>query len=106
VNLSGVTTVGDLASILRRSKLFLSNDSGPVHIASAVGTPSVVIFGRKDAGLSPRRWGPTGAKDVALHKDVGCAKCLAHECKIGFKCLEAVTVEEVTAAAEKLLAAR
>ena len=104
LNLSGITTVGDLASILVRSKLFISNDSGPVHIASAVGTPSVVIFGRKDAGLSPKRWGPTGERDIVLHKDAGCPKCLAHECKVGFKCLEAITPDEVIAAAEQLLA--
>jgi heptosyltransferase-2 len=103
LNLSGVTTVGDLASVLKRSKLFISNDSGPVHIASAVGTPSVVIFGRKDAGLSPKRWGPTGKTDIVLHRDAGCAECLAHECKVGFKCLKAITPDDVIAAAEKLL---
>ena len=103
LNLSGQTSVADIASVLRRSRLFISNDSGPVHIACAVGTPVVVIFGRGDRGLSPRRWGPTGAKSVVLHKDVGCDPCLAHNCKLGFRCLEAVTVDEVVAAAEKAL---
>jgi ADP-heptose:LPS heptosyltransferase len=103
VNLSGVTTVADVASVLKRSMLLISNDSGPVHIASAVGTPAIAIFGRKDRGLSPLRWGPTGKEDVAFHKDAGCDICLAHNCKKGFKCLEAVTVDEVIAAAEKIL---
>ena len=103
VNLSGRTTVGDLASVLRRSRLLISNDSGPVHIACAVGTPVIAIFGRSDRGLSPERWGPTGEDDVALHKDVGCAVCLAHNCELGFKCLEAITVDEVLKAAEKIL---
>ena len=57
LDLSGKTTVGDIAAILKRSKLFISNDSGPVHVACAVGTPVVAIFGRSDRGLSPRRWG-------------------------------------------------
>lgn len=103
LNLSGKTTVADLASVLRRADLFISNDSGPVHIACAVGTPVIAIFGRRDAGLSPLRWGPTGATDIVLHKDVGCARCLAHDCKNGFKCLDAVTVDEVVDAAGKIL---
>lgn len=103
VNLSGETSVGDVASVLRRSRLFISNDSGPVHISCAVGTPVIVIFGRRDRGLSPVRWGPSGGKDVYIHKDVGCEVCLAHDCGLGFKCLEAITVDEVASAAEKLL---
>ena len=103
INLSGRTTIGDLASILRRSRLLISNDSGPVHIACAVGTPVIAIFGRNDMGLSPTRWGPAGKDDRVLHKDVGCDVCLAHNCKIGFKCLEAITVEEVLAAADSIL---
>jgi len=104
LNLSGNTTVADVASILRRTRLFISNDSGPVHIACAVGAPVIAIFGRNDRGLSPERWGPTGALDASLHKDVGCEVCLAHDCAKGFQCLEAVTAEDVLAAAEKILA--
>ncbi len=103
VNLSGRTTVADLASVLRRVRLFVSNDSGPVHIACAVGTPVIAIFGRSDRGLSPRRWGPTGGRDVVLYKDAGCDECLAHNCKRGFACLEAITVDEVVAAAGRIL---
>ncbi len=103
VNLAGMTTVADIASVLRSSKLFISNDSGPVHIACAVGTPVVAIFGRSDRGLSPDRWGPSGRGDIALHKDVGCDLCLAHNCGQGFKCLQAVTADEVLTAASSLL---
>jgi heptosyltransferase-2 len=103
VNLSGMTTVADVASVLRSSKLFISNDSGPVHIACAVGTPVVAIFGRSDRGLSPERWGPSGRGDIALHKDAGCDSCMAHNCVQGFKCLQAVTVGEVFIAASNLL---
>ncbi len=103
LNLAGMTSVADIASVLKRSRLFISNDSGPVHIACAVGTPVIAIFGRSDKGLSPERWGPTGKRDIILHKYVGCAVCLAHNCKIGFKCLEAITPEEVLAAAKRML---
>lgn len=103
IDATGKTTVSQLASLLRRCCLFISNDSGPVHIATAVGVPVVAIFGRKQPGLSPRRWGPTGKNDIILHKDVGCDQCLAHRCQKGFACLQAVSVEEVVSAAGKLL---
>lgn len=103
LDLSGKTTVADLASIFRRSNLLISNDSGPVHIACAVGAPVVAIFGRSDRGLSPLRWGPTGGRSVILHKATGCEVCLAHNCAKGFACLDAVTVDEVVDAALGLL---
>ncbi len=106
INLSGKTRVSDAASVLRRAVLFISNDSGLVHIASAVETPSVVIFGRSDTGLSPLRWGPSGKEDIVLHKDVDCDVCLAHRCQTGFKCLYAVSAGEVIKAAETIISRR
>lgn len=103
LNLAGTTTVSDLASVLKRADLFISNDSGPVHVACAVGTPAIVIFGRSDRGLSPSRWGPSGDKDVVLHKHIGCEVCLAHNCRRGFACLAAINPEDVVDAAEKIL---
>jgi len=88
--------IRQLGPLFERSKLFISNDSGPVHIAVAVKTPSVVLFGRRQPGLSPVRWGPLGPKDAVIHKDVGCAGiCLAHNCKQGFECLRSISVEDV-----------
>jgi len=103
-NLAGSTSISQLASILKRCDLFISNDSGPVHIASALGIPVVSIFGRKQKGLSPKRWGPLGKKDKYLHKEAGCVECLAHNCKKEFACLKAVTVEDVLKAANEILA--
>ncbi|MBI4707419.1 MAG: lipopolysaccharide heptosyltransferase II [Candidatus Omnitrophica bacterium] len=103
IDLSGKTSVSQLASVLKRCQLFISNDSGPVHIASAVGTPVISIFGRNQKGLSPQRWGPVGPKDKFLHKEVGCVQCLAHNCKKEFACLKAITVDSVIAAAETIL---
>lgn len=104
VNLAGKTTVGELSALLSKCALFISNDSGPVHIASALKVPVISIFGRKDPGLSPRRWAPAYEKSVVFHKDPGCEVCLAHTCKKGFRCLEAVTPDEVLSAAGRLLA--
>lgn len=100
---SGRTSLSQLASLLKRCALFISNDSGPVHMASAVNTPVISIFGRSQPGLSPRRWGPVGEKDKYLHKDIGCAQCLAHNCKKNFACLRAISVEEVVEAAGQIL---
>ena len=74
-----------------------------MHIAVAVGTPVVVIFGRKQPGLGPVRWGPLGEKSRIIHKDVGCQECLAHLCQRGFACLEAVKAEDVMSAIDGLL---
>jgi len=103
VDLAGETGVMELANILERARLFVSNDSGPVHVACAVGTPVVALFGRSDRGLSPVRWAPSNEGDVVLHKDVGCVACRAHNCRRGFKCLEAITVDDVVSAAESIL---
>lgn len=95
INLCGQLELKKLAALLQFSPLLITNDNGPMHIASAVGTPVIAIFGRNQPGLSPRRWGPTGEKDIVLHKDVGCKTCLAHNCQKGFSCLKAVSVKEV-----------
>ena len=103
VNLTGKTSLSVLAGILSKARVFISNDSGPVHIAVSVATPVVVMFGRSDAGLSPKRWGPLGDRDIVLHKDVGCGKCLAHNCQRGFACLKAIPISEVLDAASSFL---
>ena len=103
INLAGKTSISQLASLLKKSALFISNDSGPVHIASAVGSPVISIFGRSQNGLSPKRWGPVGARDIFLHKKVGCIECLAHNCVKEFLCLKAITVDDVVRAAASIL---
>lgn len=104
VFLTGGLDLPRLGALLKRAVVFVSNDSGPVHVAVAVKTPVVSIFGRNQPGLGPTRWGPLGPRDIVLHKDVGCAGiCLAHDCKRGFDCLKAISVDEVFSAAETLL---
>lgn len=104
INLAGRTSVAQLAALFKRCHLLISNDSGPVHIASAAGTPVISIFGRAQSGLSPRRWGPVGIMGRFLHKDVGCIECLAHNCTKEFACLKAITVDDVLRAADEILA--
>ncbi|MFH1772399.1 MAG: lipopolysaccharide heptosyltransferase II [Candidatus Omnitrophota bacterium] len=95
VDLRGKLTIVQTASLLKKAALFISNDSGPVHIAAAIGTPVISIFGRKDPGLSPLRWKPLGKNSYYIHKDAGCSECLAHNCKKGFLCLKKIAPQEV-----------
>ncbi len=103
INLAGKTSLSQLSCILKRCRLFIANDSGPVHIAVAVGAPVISIFGRNQKGLSPKRWGPLGPRDKVLHKEVGCIECLAHNCKKEFACLKAISIEDVIEAADEVL---
>ena len=102
IDATGQTSVGQMAAILKRCQLLISNDSGPVHVAVALGVPVISIFGRNQAGLSPMRWGPLGDKDIVLHKEVGCPVCLAHNCQINFKCLDEIKTSEVLEAVDSL----
>ena len=95
LDLSGRLDLFMLGALLKKSALLISNDSGPVHIASAVGTPVVSIFGRKQPGLSPARWRPLGDASRYVWKDTECNPCLAHDCQIGFLCLDIISPEDV-----------
>jgi len=95
INFSGLISIDELVALIPHCRVLVSNDSGPVHIAAGVGIPCVVIFGRKQKGLSPRRWGPLGEHDKVIIKDAGCVECLAHRCTREFLCLRSIPVEEV-----------
>ncbi|MFH1691405.1 MAG: lipopolysaccharide heptosyltransferase II [Candidatus Omnitrophota bacterium] len=103
IDLSGKLSLSQLASLFKRCALVISNDSGPVHLAVAVGTSVISIFGRNQPGLGPLRWGPLGDSSVVIHKKTDCLSCLAHACENQFKCLEAISVEEVLEHAKRLL---
>ena len=103
LDFAGRLSIGELTALLERCALLISNDSGPVHLAAAVKTPVVDLFGRNQRGLSPLRWGPVGAGHIVLHKEVGCVTCLAHNCDIEFLCLSSISVEEVYHAAVSVL---
>lgn len=65
-DLTGQTTVAQLASVLHRCRLLISNDSGPVHLADALGTPVISIFTRNQPGINPERWRPLGPQSCYL----------------------------------------
>lgn len=96
LNLAGKTTIGSLAAVLARLDLFVGNDTGPAHLAEAVGTPTVRIFGPAD----PRRWGPL---DQTRHRVVrvaaACSPCGYRECPIDHRCLRRIALRRVIAEA-------
>lgn len=102
LDLTGKLSWGQLGALLEEADLFIGHDTGAMHLAVAVGTPVVAIFGPSD----PRMYGPY-EKGVALWHDVGCNPCFAHgrwksSCR-HFRCIKAVTVEEVLETALALL---
>ncbi len=103
LNMAGMLSLKETAALLKRCRLLISNDSGPVHLAAAVGTKTLTIFGRNQAGLSARRWKALGAGHATIQKNVGCVVCLAHRCTIDFECLKAVEVGEVVEKATEIL---
>jgi len=68
INLTGKTTLLQLASMLKKSKLLISADSGPVHLAISVGTPVIALFRNDMPGKGPKRWGPWGNDNVVIEK--------------------------------------
>lgn len=103
IDLRGELSLSEVGALLKRSMIFISNDSGPVHIASALGVPVISIFGRKNPGLSPMRWKPLGDNSYYLHKDVGCSICLAHDCDKEFLCLKSIKPMDVADEVVKIL---
>jgi heptosyltransferase III len=100
--MAGRTTIKQFAAIVRKSALFVGNDSGAMHIASAVGTPVVALFGPS----SPRQWGPRGGPVEVLHKELDCPSCVHPICTRGEEnCMRLIAVHEVFAAAQQLLLA-
>jgi len=91
INLAGQTDLLQLAALLRRSNLLVSNDSGPMHLAAAVGTPVVAIFGPTD----PSRVGPYGAGHLVLRKETDCSRCTRRACIRDALCMKAIGVGEV-----------
>ncbi|MDP8259433.1 MAG: lipopolysaccharide heptosyltransferase II [Candidatus Gygaella obscura] len=103
VDLSGSCNIAQLICLIKRAGLFVSNDSGPVHIAASLGVPVVAIFSRNQSGLSPKRWYPLGEKSRFIKKDAGCLVCLAHDCKKGFKCLSLIKVSDILTIIDELI---
>jgi heptosyltransferase-2 len=104
INLGGKTTLRELMASLKLCRLLLTNDSGPMHVAAALGTPVVVPFG----STSPELTGPglPGDRSHRLVKsNAPCSPCFRRTCPIDFRCMSGITPAAVTDEVLKILAA-
>ena len=98
-NLAGETTLREFIALAAACRLFLTNDSGAMHVASALGVPTVTIFGATDDTTT----GPTGPLARVVREHAECSPCLLRECPIDHRCMTRVTTERVAAVATQLL---
>ena len=92
INIAGQTTLTQLASILHISHIFIGNDSGPMHLAAAVGTPTIGLYGPGD----PTRFGPVGTKCRTIQSQMECPPCQGTTCRFGKdRCMSKIQVADV-----------
>lgn len=101
-NLAGKTSLEELVHALRRCRLLLTNDTGAMHLAAALGVPVVAVFGSTD----PEWTGPLGGEHVVLRRHVECSPCFLRDCPLDLRCMKEVEPEHAVAAVMGMLAGR
>jgi heptosyltransferase-2 len=98
-NLAGETSLPEFVDLAAACRLFLTNDSGAMHVATALGVPTVAVFGATDDTTT----GPTGELARVVREHAECSPCLLRQCPIDHRCMTRVTAAGVTTAASRLL---
>jgi heptosyltransferase-2 len=98
-NFAGETSLAEYIELAAACTAYLTNDSGPMHIASALGLPTVAIFGATDHVTT----GPTGPLAKVVRENVECSPCLRRECPIDHRCMTRVSADRVALTALELL---
>jgi heptosyltransferase I len=96
INLGGKTTLLELAYIYKKARLVITTDSGPMHLAAAVGTPVIALFGPTD----PARTGPYGSGHEIIRTEISCSPCFLKKCPTK-KCMEDISPQQVFTAVKK-----
>jgi len=99
IDVAGRTRLAEFVDMASACRVFLTNDSGSMHIASAVGVPTVAVFGATDDAAT----GPTGPLAAVVREPVECSPCLLRECPIDHRCMTRVSAEHVAETAFTLL---
>ncbi len=102
LNLAGKTTLRDLVAIFPECAAAFGPDSGPMHIAAAVGCPIVSLWGSTAA----ERSAPWGFADFAISAEIPCHPCYLRECPIGRECMWRIEPREVAAMVRRAIGAR
>ena len=98
-NLVGRINIRQLASLLKRSRLLITNDSAPLHLGCAVGVKVLALFGPTD----PKRYGPRGEFDVFLNSHLSCAPCESATCAHNYECMKLISLDVVFNTAKMML---
>lgn len=98
VNLAGATDLKTLAALYERAGLVISTDTGPMHLAAALGTPVVAVFGP----TAPWRTGPFGEQHKVVRCDLACSPCFKKQCE-QFDCMPQISVVQVMAAVDAII---
>ena len=98
-NLAGETSLCEFIDLAAACRLFLTNDSGAMHVSSALGIPTVAVFGATDDSTT----GPAGPQARVVREHAECSPCLLRQCPIDHRCMTRVTAARVTAEASLLL---
>ncbi|MBN2538667.1 MAG: lipopolysaccharide heptosyltransferase II [Deltaproteobacteria bacterium] len=99
INLAGETKLSEVIGLIQECDLFISNDSGLMHLAGALNIPLIAIFG----STNPATTSPAGERSIVIHKDVSCSPCLKESCPTDFRCMDLIGVDDVCDAARILL---
>jgi heptosyltransferase II len=99
VLLTGRTSLGQLMALIRRCRLLITNDSGPMHLAAALDVPQLAIFG----STSEVATGPLSREAVVIKQQVDCNPCFLRECPTDFRCMKGIPAERVLEEARKIL---
>lgn len=106
INAAGQTTLKEMFELISRCHVFISNDTGPMHVAAAQGCRTIGLFGPN----TPVLWAPFGKKNISIYKRKACSPCIRNEsglmpeCRFGKdnKCMKAITVSDVMIAVERI----
>jgi heptosyltransferase-2 len=99
VDFCGQTTLREAVALIEQCQLFVTNDSGLMHVASAFDVPLVAIFGSTDPGAT----GPTNPRSRIVQAPIPCSPCLKRECPEDLQCMKDISVDDVYEVVERML---
>jgi heptosyltransferase-2 len=99
INLAGKTSLREAIYLISQCRLFISNDSGLMHIAGALNIPTIALFG----STNPVTTAPPGNQSLIIRHEVPCSPCLKEICPTDFSCMKLISVEEVLTAVQNIL---
>ncbi|MBI5187796.1 MAG: glycosyltransferase family 9 protein, partial [Nitrospirae bacterium] len=98
IDLTGRTNIRETSALIKICRLFISTDSGPMHLSQAVGTPTIALFGPTD----PAIYGPRGERHILIRKSLVCSPCKYYDCPDA-QCMSLIMPDDVCKAVDEML---